>query len=150
MFETVTPRLPSLFDQIDTVQRLLSRQAGLTGAPGAIRSVAYGSFPDINVARTPTTVEVFAFAPGVDLASFEVTIERNVLKIAGTRPSQLPSGEGRVQVYANERAEGHFSRAVSLPDDVDPLAVEARYRDGVLRISVGLNAAAQPQQITVQ
>jgi HSP20 family protein len=37
-----------------------------------------------------------------------------------------------------------------LPDDADPDAVEARYRDGVLHITVQRRAAAQPRRITVQ
>jgi HSP20 family protein len=150
MFDTLLSRPQSLFEQLDTMQRLLSRSLGAETAPGGIRSVAYGTFPDINVGRTPTSVEVFAFAPGIDAASIDVTIERNVLKISGTRNSTIPKRDGQLQLYANERPEGRFSRAVSLPDDVDPLKVEAKYRDGVLRISIALSTAAQPQRIAVQ
>lgn len=150
MLEIMSTRPQSLFDQLDAMHRLLSRSFGVEGAPGAIRSVAYGAFPEINVARTASSVEVFAFAPGIDASSVEVTIERNVLKISGVRASGIPSRDAKVQLYANERPEGRFSRAVSLPDDVDPLKVEAKYRDGILRISIAVSAAAQPQRITVQ
>lgn len=150
MRETMLSRPQGLFDQLDTIHRMLARAGGLEAAPGGIRSVAYGAFPEINVGRTPTSVEVFAFAPGIDASSLDVTIERNVLKIAGARPSGIPKAEGNRQLYANERPEGRFSRAVSLPDDVDPLQVKATYRDGILRVSVALSAAAQPQRITVQ
>jgi HSP20 family protein len=125
MLDTMLSRPQSLFDQLDAVQRLLSRSLGADAAPGGIRSVAYGAFPEINVGRTPSSVEVFAFAPGIDASSLDVTIERNVLKISGTRPSAVPNRDAKVQLYANERPEGRFSRAVSLPDDVDPLKVEA-------------------------
>ena len=150
MLEIMHTRPQGLLDQIDAMQRLLARSLGVDGAPGGIRSVAYGAFPEINVGRTPTSVEVFAFAPGIDASSLDVTIERNVLKISGTRASGIPSREAKAQLYANERPEGRFSRAVSLPDDVDPLRVEAKYRDGVLRITVALSASAQPQRIAVQ
>jgi len=150
MRETMLSRPQGLFEQLETIHRLLARAGGLEGAPGGIRSVAYGAFPEINVGRTPNSVEVFAFAPGIDASSLDVTIERNVLKISGTRTSAIPKGEMKVQLYANERPEGRFSRAVSLPDDVDPLKVEAKYRDGVLRVSVALSAAAQPQRVAVR
>lgn len=150
MLETMTMRPQSLSEQLETMQRLLSRSFGLDGAPGSIRSVAYGAFPEINVGRTPTSVEVFAFAPGIDPASIDVTIERNVLKIAGSRASAIPTRDAPVQLYSNERPAGRFSRAVSLPDDVDPLKVQATYRNGVLRVSIALSAAAQPQRIAVQ
>jgi len=150
MRDTMLSRPQGLFDQLETIHRLLSRASGVDGAPGGIRAVAYGAFPELNVGRTPTSVEVFAFAPGMDPSSLEVTIERNVLKIAGARNAAIPRGDANVQLYANERPEGRFSRAISLPDDVDPLKVEARYRDGILRVTVGLSVAAQPQRITVQ
>ena len=150
MLDPLLSRPQSLFDQLDAVQRLLSRSLGAEGAPGGIRSLAYGAFPELNVGRTHAGVEVFAFAPGIDPASLDVTIERNVLKISGSRPSALPTIDAKVQLYANERPQGRFSRAVTLPDDVDPLKVEATYRDGVLRISIALSAAAQPQRIAVK
>ena len=149
MLDTMLSRPQSLFDQLDAMQRLLSRSLGTEGAPGGIRSVAYGAFPEINVGRTPASVEVFAFAPGIDASSLDVTIERNVLKISGNRVSAIPTRDAKVQLYANERSQGRFSRAVTLPDDVDPMKVEAKYRDGILRISIGLSAAAQPQRIAV-
>ncbi|NKI94898.1 Hsp20/alpha crystallin family protein [Rhizobacter sp. SG703] len=139
-----------LSEQLETMHRLLSRSFGLDGAPGSIRSVAYGAFPEINVGRTPASIEVFAFAPGIDAASIDVTIERNVLKISGSRASAIPQRDVQVQLYSNERPEGRFSRAVTLPDDVDPLKVQAKYRDGILRVSIALSAAAQPQRIAVQ
>ena len=150
MFEIMQSQPQSLFDQLDVMQRLLARSLGVDGAPGGIRSVAYGAFPEINVGRTPSSVEVFAFAPGIDAASLEVTIERNVLKISGVRTSGIPSRDAKAQLYANERPEGRFSRAVSLPDDVDPLKVDAKYRDGLLRITIALSASAQPQRIAVR
>jgi hypothetical protein len=42
-----------------------------------------------------------------------------------------------------------FRRVVSLPDDVDPNRVDAKYRDGVLQITVQRREVARPRQITV-
>jgi len=148
MLEMMLSRPQSLVDQLETVRRLLANS--VEGLPGGIRSVAYGAFPEINIGRTENTVEVFAFAPGIDVSSLDVTIERNVLRISGLRASALPTPDAKVQLYANERPDGRFSRAVSLPDDVDPLKVDAKYRSGILRVSIALNAAAQPQRIAVQ
>ena len=51
--------------------------------------------------------------------------------------------------YRRERFEGEFRRVVTLPDDVDPERVEAKYRDGVLQITVQRRESARPRQITV-
>jgi HSP20 family protein len=150
MLETMFARPQGLFDQLDAMHRLLSRSLATDGSGGAIRSVAHGSFPEINVGRTPKSVEVFVFAPGLDASSIDVTVERGVLKVSGRRDSAIPEDRAAVQVYAQERPHGRFARGISLPDDVDTGRIDARYRDGVLRVSVAVSEAAQPQRIAVQ
>jgi len=103
----------------------------ISGSPGTIRSVAQGAFPEINVGRTAKSLEVFVFAPGLDAKSIDVVVERNVLKVSGARTSGVPRNDNNVQLYANERPEGKFVRAVSLPDDADTARVEAKYKDFV-------------------
>ncbi len=73
-----------------------------------------------------------------------------MLRISGERASDIPEGDAKVTVYARERESGSFTRAVALPDDVDPERVQASYRDGVLQISIGRREATQPKRITVQ
>ena len=99
---------------------------------------------------TPTGGEVFAFAPGIDPATLEVNLDRGVLTIDGERKATLPSGDEKYTLHLNERFEGRFRRVVSLPDDIDPNAVSADYRDGVLHVSVKRRESAQPRRIEVQ
>ena len=58
--------------------------------------------------------------------------------------------EGGRAVHLNERSRGRFSRAVSLPDDLDPNEVSARYNDGVLHVSIKRRQSTQPRRIAVQ
>jgi HSP20 family protein len=120
----------------------------------SIRGLARGGYPAMNVGTTPQSVEVFCFAPGVDPNSIDVNIERGVLTIAGERNSDLPSAKDqtsdKVNLHIDERFVGKFRRVVTLPDDVDPDAVKATYRDGVLHVSVQRRQAAQPRRITIQ
>ncbi|NML17603.1 Hsp20/alpha crystallin family protein [Azohydromonas caseinilytica] len=140
-----------VFSDFDRLRRELDDVFGPVGQPSNIRSMAPGSFPAINVGRTPQSVEIYAFAPGLDPAKLEVNLDRGVLTISGERASTLPEGEDKKQrVYSRERVSGRFMRAISLPDDIDPSKVQARYRDGVLNVSVGRRAEAQPQRIQVQ
>ena len=140
MFEIKTTRPQGLFDQLDAMQRLLAQSFGGEGAPGGIRSVAYGAFPEINVGRTATSVEVFAFAPGIDASSIEVTIERGLLKISGVRTSNLPSRESKVQLYANERPEGRFTRGMEVLRSGASQAGAARFAAGEGRGGTSLPA----------
>jgi HSP20 family protein len=73
-----------------------------------------------------------------------------VLTISGERKPAPPSDDKRAAVHIDERFAGRFSRVVSLPDDVDPNAVTASYRDGVLHVSIRRRESAQPRRIAIQ
>ncbi len=112
----------------------------------SIRGLTRG-FPAMNVGGTSKSVEIYAFAPGVDPASLDVQIERGVLTISGERKrDEVPE---KSTVHIDERQVGRFRRVVTLPDDIDANAVEANYRDGVLHIGIARKEAAQPRRISV-
>jgi HSP20 family protein len=150
MYESLLNFPGSLFGDFERLRRELDDVFESGGLPASIRSVAPGAFPAVNVGTTPQSLEVYAFAPGIDATKVDVTVDRGVLTIAGERPSNLPEGDGKVSVFSRERSSGRFRRAISLPDDADPAQVSANYRDGVLHVSVARRQAAQPTRITVQ
>lgn len=140
----------SLFGQFERLRQQLDDAFDVSGLSSSIRSVASGSVPALNVGRTANSVEVYAFAPGLDAAKIEVTLDRGVLRISGERSESIPTNDPKINVYARERQTGSFTRAVALPDDVDPGQVTARYRDGVLQVSIARREATQPKRIAVQ
>ena len=143
----------SLFarDVLAELDRLQHEMQGAFDLSPSIRGIGRGSFPALNVGGTPQSVEIYAFAPGLDPATLEVNLDRSLLTIAGERISDLPSGDdGKAAVHINERFAGRFRRVVTLSDDVDPNTVSADYHDGVLHIHVKRQASAQPRRITVQ
>ncbi|MDZ7864159.1 Hsp20/alpha crystallin family protein [Acidovorax sp.] len=150
MYVSLLSQPSSLFGPFERLRRELDDVFGAPGLPSSIRSVNAGTLPAINVGRTPTSVEVYAFAPGLEASKIDVSLDRGVLRIAGERASGIPAADPKVQVYASERSVGSFTRTVSLPDDVDPAQVNASYRDGVLQISIARRESAQPRRITVQ
>lgn len=143
MYRTLYPS--DIFSELDRLQRELTQ--AFEFSPN-IRG--RGSYPALNVGGTPQSVEIYAFAPGMAPDSIEVKLERGVLTIAGERRSAFPAEEERASIHIGERFTGRFRRVLSLPDDIDANAVEARYRDGVLHISIRRREAAQPRRITVQ
>ncbi|MBX3628214.1 MAG: Hsp20/alpha crystallin family protein [Rhizobacter sp.] len=150
MFASILNYPDSVFSQFDRLRRELDEVFTDSRVPSSIRSVAYGSAPPLNVGRTPRSVEVYAFAPGLDASKIDVTLDRGVLRISGERAADLPEKDAKTTVYARERSVGRFTRSVALPDDVDPNQVTATYRDGVLQVSIARKEAAQPKRITVQ
>lgn len=143
MYRTLFPR--DAFAELDRLQREL--QTAFDISP-SIRGLGRGSFPAVNVGSTARTVEIYAFAPGLDAGAIDVQLEKGVLTIAGER-SPAKRGD-QATPHIDERFAGRFRRVISLPDDVDPNGVTARYRDGLLHISVRRQEASQPRRITVQ
>jgi HSP20 family protein len=145
MYRSLFPR--DLFAEMDRLQREVQQAFDLSPS---IRGLGRGGFPAMNVGSTPGSVEVYAFAPGLDPASLDVQIEKGVLTLAGERKSDLPGRDEKATVHIDERFAGRFRRVVTLPDDIDPNAVEARYRDGVLHVSLKRVEAARPRRIDIQ
>ena len=135
-----------LFDQFRRLETEMGQLFGHSPWPAGIRAVQRGTFPPINVGATPERVEVYLFAAGLDPTKLEVSIQQNLLSISGSRKI---SANENAEYYRRERYDGDFRRVITLPEDVDPQRVEARYRDGVLQITVQRREAARPRQITV-
>lgn len=143
MYRSLFPR--DVFSELERLQREWQQPSELsTSIRGRV------SFPAMNVGGTPNSVEIYAFAPGVDPASIDVQLVQSVLTIVGERKPDLPNKDEQTSVHIDERFAGRFRRVVSLPNDVNPNAVEAKYRDGVLHISIQRLEAAQPRQISIQ
>jgi HSP20 family protein len=150
MYESILSHPDGLFRQFDQWRRELEDVFGTPGLANSIRSVAPGSWPAINLGRTSNSVEIYAFAPGLDASKIDVVIDRGVLRISGERTPAGPEKGNGANFYTRERGAGKFTRAVALPDDVDPAQVNASYRDGVLKVSVARREAMQPKRVTVQ
>lgn len=144
MYRSLFPR--DMFAEIDRLQRDIQQARDLSPT---IRGVGRSGFPALNVGGTPQTVEIYAFAPGLDPASLDVQFDRGLLTVSGERKADLPPSDKAVALHINERFAGPFRRALTLPDDADPDAVDARYNDGVLRITIQRRASAQPRRINV-
>jgi HSP20 family protein len=135
------------FTQFDRLRRQMDEVFGNWPSTNGIRSVASGSFPAVNIGTSPEQVDVYLFAAGLDPSSLDIQLQQNLLTIAGERKTELPEG---ADYYRRERFNGSFRRAITLPDDVDQDRVEAKYRDGVLHITVQRRESARPRQIEVK
>jgi HSP20 family protein len=144
LYRSLFPR--DVFAELENLQREMQQAFDLSPT---IRGLGRGGFPALNVGGTPQSVEIYAFAPGLDPATLEVNLDRGVLTIAGERKSNLPAAEDKAAVHINERYAGSFHRVLTLPEDADPNGVSANYRDGVLHISVKRRESAQPRRIAI-
>ena len=137
-----------LFGGIDRLQQQMASVFG--GFSTSLRAARLGAFPEINIGSTDDTIEIVAFAPGLDPAQLDVSIDKGLLIISGERKNLERSRNDEVRSYVQERFSGSFRRMIELPQQADPDKVEARYTNGCLTISVGKLEASKPRAITVQ
>jgi HSP20 family protein len=147
MFGSLLNFESSLFDQFRRMEQEMDELFGRWPLPAGIRSVAQGTYPPINVGSTPEKVDIYLFAAGLDPKGLDISIQQNLLTVSGER--RLPVNDN-VNYYRQERFNGEFRRVITLPEGVDPDRVEARYRDGVLHLTVPRHEMAKPRQIEVK
>ncbi len=103
--------------------------------------------PAVDIEEHADKFVLYADVPGVDPASIELTLEKGVLTVSGTREKRVEQKE--VQSRREERVSGRFFRRFSLPDTVDTDSVKASGKHGVLEIVISKRPASQPRRITV-
>lgn len=147
MFGMLTDDDGSLFAPFRRMEEELDQLFGRWPMLADIRSVRRGTFPPINVGATDGRVDVYLFAPGLDPSKTEVSIQKNLLTVSGSR--SVPA-HPEARTYRQERFSGDFRRVIALPDDVLADRTQARYRDGVLQITIERRQAVKPRQIDVK
>ena len=138
---------PSHIENFRRLESELDQLLGRSSYPSGIRAVPRGTFPPVNIGATAERVDVYLFAAGVDPRTIDVSIQQNLLSVSGNREVTVkPDAE----YYRRERYDGEFRRVIALPDDVDPDKVEAKYRDGVLQITVQRRQPARPRPVEIR
>jgi len=120
------------FDRL--AQQLLG--AGTTSRPAVMPMDAW---------REGDTFVIEFDLPGVSPETLDIDVERNVLTLRAERPAR----NGDWEMLAAERPTGLFSRQLVLGDNLDLDRLEARYDDGVLRLTVPVAERAKPRKIEV-
>lgn len=84
--------------------------------------------------------------PGVQQTDLEVSVEDGVLTVSGKRQPREHAGERK---HADFRFD-NFNRSIRLHESLDPASIEAELDNGVLTLSIGRRAEAQPRTIPVK
>ena len=145
-----------VFSELEWLQHHLEQAFRPNGMPANIRSPARGTFPAFNVGSTPDSVEVLAFAPGIDLVAdlpdvskeqLGVRADGENLLIEGT--ASVPVAEGFELVHQEVRHPA-YRRSFTLSRELDASRIEAALKDGVLTLHIPKAEEARPRRIEVK
>ena len=150
LLQRVWPSRPAFdypFVPFDSLRREMLRLFDQVAGGDSYHEFSAGVFPPMNVTQDDSNFYIRAEVPGVKAADLTVSALRNRVAIAGKR--ELPKESDKVSYHRQERAEGGFSRTLTLPAEVVADKVEARYADGILTLTLPKAEEAKPRQIAV-
>jgi HSP20 family protein len=133
------------------IDRLFSHLLQPLGAPWSIegklpssRSSGYLLKPRVDIKETARAYVVTLEVPGVDESDVRVELNDRILIIRGEKKHE--AGRDDETYHWVERSYGAFQRMLSLPDDVQDEAIEARFKHGVLTVTVPRSETARSDQ----
>lgn len=90
--------------------------------------------PAIDIYETENSLNVEVEIPGVKKENIKLTLEDNILTIEGDK--KLIKSNDVIKNFRRERGFGNFKRSFTLPVDVDPDKVDAKYENGILTVTL--------------
>ena len=103
--------------------------------------------PPVDIQETEEGYRLQAELPGLTKEDIDITLENNVLRLSGER--KFERDVKKENFHRVERTYGTFSRAFSLPQQVNAEGVQAGFENGVLTILVPKAEQAKPRKISI-
>ena len=132
------------FSALSALQRALEARISSswmgTGTSGA------GGYPPINIFQQGDDFVAIVELPGVDKNDLGIDVKENTIRISGKKTINYDEG---ASVHRRERVWGVFDRTLSVPIQIDPDAVKAEYRDGVLALFIPRAESDKPRTIKI-
>lgn len=103
----------------------------------------------MDVSEDEKAYQVHAEIPGVNKEDIHVDIDGNQVSISAEVKNEKEVKEGE-KLLRSERYYGSVSRAFTLEHDVDEVAAVAKYKDGVLELTLPKKKAASAKKLVIQ
>ena len=104
--------------------------------------------PAVDIYETNDSFVVSADLPGLNKDEIQIDLKDNTLTLKGEKKfEEKVSKDNYIRV---ERAYGSFVRSFTLPQNVDPEKIKAKYKEGVLEVTIPKKEDAKPKQIKVE
>ena len=103
----------------------------------------------VDVAEKNGAYLVAAELPGVKKEDIHVSIDGAQVTLEAEVKREKEANKDE-RVLHSERVYGKVSRSFTLPQEVEETKAEAKFRDGVLELTLPKKAAAQRKQISIQ
>ena len=93
-----------------------------------------GKTPSADVIERDNEIIVKAELPGVDKKDLDISVTNNTVTIKGTTSHEEKEEKG--DYYRCEMSSGSYTRTLSLPADVDEEKTKAKFKNGILELTL--------------
>jgi HSP20 family protein len=128
--------LDTLFDQV--FGQFPMRSSGIKN--GRMREGLI--MPQVDIGESQKDYTITVEVPGVQEKDIDLTLIDGTLTIRGEKRSEHEEKEKHY--HRVERSYGSFQRILSLPTDADESTVKAKFKDGVLTITLAKDPSFKP------
>lgn len=138
------------FREISTLQERMNRLFSEVArrSPVAEEEIIQGAWiPPVDIFETGDSIVIKAELPGISKEDITLEVKENTLSIKGEKKFEKDVKEE--SYHRVERSYGAFQRAFSLPGTVQQDKVKAKFRDGILEVTIPKAEEAKPKQIKV-
>ena len=108
------------------------------------------SFPPVNILENENAYNLEVALPGLDKTDFNIKLEANILTVSSDKKEN--STNETEKVIRKEFSNRAFKRSFTLDEKIEASAIEAKYENGVLKITLPKKevAKAVTKEITIQ
>lgn len=103
--------------------------------------------PVVDILEASEHVEIRAEIPGLSEKDVQVSVTDDVLTLKGEKAQE--SEENDQKYHRVERSYGRFQRSFTLPANLDPEDIKAKFTNGVLTVAIPKAKEVQPKEIQI-
>jgi len=106
-----------------------------------------GKMPRVDIVERDDELVVKAELPGVDKKDLDISVTERAVTIKGSTSHEEKEEKG--DYYRCEMSRGTYSRTLALPSDVEADKAKAKFKDGVLELTLPKMKKAKRHTIKV-
>lgn len=148
MLRKFVPELRKRSHEVQRPQNLFDMMESFFNEPFTRAPFGEFSYPQVNVSEDEKEIKVSAELPGMDSKDLDISIRQDNLILQGEK--RFEDEEKDKNYHRIECSYGSFYKTVPLPAEVEADKVKAKFKDGVLTVTMPKAESAQRKKIEIE
>ena len=106
--------------------------------------------PRVDIIDGEKNIEIRAELPGINKSEIGITFKDDILTIKGERKSENSEGKESDNYFYRESRYGSFERSFKMNVPVEDEKIKAKYKNGIMTVSIPKAAVPEPKKIEIK